>query len=96
MPVSTLFHLILLVILFALNLLSFCLCGWDKRCAKRPRHRRIPEKTLFFWAVIGGSLGLWCGMYFFHHKTKHWYFVFGVPTILCLQAAALVALHLFV
>ncbi|MBR1635420.1 MAG: hypothetical protein IJ682_10220 [Lachnospiraceae bacterium] len=26
------------------------------------------------------------GMYIFHHKTKHWYFVTGMPLILVLQA----------
>ena len=25
------------------------------------------------------------GMYIFHHKTKHWYFVAGMPLILVLQ-----------
>ena len=25
------------------------------------------------------------GMYLFHHKTKHWYFVVGMPAILILQ-----------
>jgi len=24
-------------------------------------------------------------MYLFHHKTKHWYFVVGMPAILILQ-----------
>ena len=36
-------------------------------------------------AVLGGSLGALIGMRFFHHKTKHWYFVIGIPAILVLQ-----------
>ena len=92
MHISHIFYLILFILFAAINLASFCLCGWDKRCAKRPHHRRIPEKTLFFWAIIGGSIGLWIGMYFFHHKTKHWYFVWGVPAIFCLQVIAFVSL----
>ena len=27
-------------------------------------------------------------MYLFHHKTKHWYFVVGMPLILAAQLAA--------
>ncbi len=80
-------------IVFA-SIVTFALCGWDKRAAKRPRQRRIPEKTLFLWALLGGSIGLWLGMQHFRHKTKHWYFVWGVPAIFVLQAALIVFLLL--
>ncbi len=53
---------------------------------KKPR-RRIPEKTLFLIAALGGSLGVLAGMYLFRHKTKHKSFVFGVPLILAAQIA---------
>ena len=53
---------------------------------RKPR-RRIPEKTLFLIAALGGSLGVLAGMYLFRHKTKHKSFVFGVPLILAAQAA---------
>ena len=53
---------------------------------KKPR-RRIPEKTLFLIAALGGSLGVLAGMYLFRHKTKHKSFVFGVPLILVAQIA---------
>lgn len=43
---------------------------------------RISEKALFSCCLLGGSLGIWTGMYVFRHKTKHWYFVIGVPFIL--------------
>ncbi|MCH5268096.1 MAG: DUF1294 domain-containing protein [Lachnospiraceae bacterium] len=56
----------------------------DKRRARKHLYR-IPEKTLFFVSLIGGSIGTWMGMYLFHHKTKHWYFVMGMPLILILQ-----------
>ena len=58
--------------------------GIDKSKAKR-RAWRIPEKTLFLLSIIGGSVGTWLGMYAFHHKTKHWYFVVGMPLILVVQ-----------
>jgi uncharacterized membrane protein YsdA (DUF1294 family) len=58
--------------------------GIDKRRAIKGAWR-IPEKTLFLFSLIGGSIGTWAGMYIFHHKTKHWYFVIGMPAILIMQ-----------
>ena len=37
--------------------------------------------------LLGGSVGALLGMRVFHHKTKHWYFVWGVPAILLAQLA---------
>lgn len=56
----------------------------DKKKAKKHQWR-ISEKTLFLIAILGGSIGSNVGMYLFHHKTKHWYFVWGMPLILLLQ-----------
>ena len=47
----------------------------------------MPEKILFGAALLGGSAGAWAGMYVFHHKTRHWYFVVGIPLILAVQLA---------
>ena len=47
--------------------------------------RRISEKTLFVTAALGGSIGAIAGMWIYRHKTKHWYFVYGMPAILLLQ-----------
>lgn len=76
----------LLGYLAAVNLLAFTVYGADKRRAKKDK-RRVPEKTLFLLAIIGGSVGAWAGMYTFRHKTRHWYFVWGIPTILVVQVA---------
>ena len=54
--------------------------------------RRVPEKTLFLLALLGGSAGAWLGMKCFHHKTRKWYFRFGIPAIFIAQAALLCAL----
>ena len=78
---------VFVVYLAAINLLTFCVYGADKRRAKIPGARRVPEKTLLGLAAIGGSLGALLGMRVFHHKTKHWYFVWGVPAILLAQIA---------
>ncbi len=73
------------------NLLGFALMGIDKRRAVK-RLWRIPESTLFIIAIIGGSLGSILGMQIFRHKTRHWYFVYGMSAILLLQIIAVVAL----
>ena len=74
--------------LLAVNLAAFFLMGMDKRRAQWGK-RRIPEKTLFLPAVLGGALGGTLGMYLFHHQTRHWYFRWGYPLLLILQLAAL-------
>ena len=78
-----------LVYLAALNALTFLVYGWDKLCAKREGARRVPEKTLLFLAVVGGSVGAIAGMNFFRHKTRHAQFRFGLPLILALQIGLL-------
>lgn len=77
----------LLVYLAAVNVLTFFAYGDDKRRAKTEGARRTPEKTLLGLAVIGGSLGALLGMQVFRHKTRHWYFKYGVPAILLAQLA---------
>ncbi len=72
------------IYLGAVNLLGFALMGIDKWKAVN-RAWRIPEASLFFTALIGGSIGSILGMHLFRHKTKHWYFVWGMPAILILQ-----------
>ena len=83
-----------LVLLWALALstVEFCLMGIDKRRARRDAWR-VPEKTLWLFALLGGAPGGWLGMRAFHHKTRHWYFVIGMPVILILQLAAAVLIH---
>ena len=72
--------------LIVINVLAFALMGIDKSKAKRHLWR-IPEKTLFLSALLGGGAGAIIGMYFFHHKIRHWYFVIGMPMILIAEVA---------
>lgn len=74
----------ILIYLGIINLIGFFAMFLDKQKAKRGKWR-IPEKTLFLLAVIGGSLGTTLGMHMFRHKTKHWYFKLGMPLILIVQ-----------
>ena len=70
----------------AINLVTFFVYGIDKYRAKRGAWR-ISEKTLFLLPILGGSIGAIAGMKVFHHKTKHWYFRYGLPLILLAQVA---------
>lgn len=78
------------------------LCVYDassrSRCSGQTRKWpdqgtwRIPERTLFTLALLGGSPGAILGMLVFHHKTKHIKFVIGLPTILVLESLLLLAI----
>lgn len=76
--------LIVLIWLLGANLLAFLMMAADKKRAKAKK-RRIPEKTLFVTAALGGSIGAMLGMWAFHHKTRHQAFVYGMPAILLVQ-----------
>ena len=66
--------------------MTFTVYGADKAKARRGAWR-VPEKTLFLLPLLGGSVGALLGMLVFRHKTKHWYFVWGIPLILLTQIA---------
>lgn len=85
---------VVLAFLAVMNLGAFAAYGIDKKIAQRNGLRdddvdagRISEKALFLWALCGGALGALLGMKVWRHKTKHWYFVWGVPAILFAQLA---------
>ena len=65
--------------------------GLDKNKARRNKWR-IPEATLFLFAIFGGSLGSIIGMHVFHHKTMKPRFYIGIPVILCVQIVILLIL----
>lgn len=81
--------LILISYVLIVNITGFAIMGIDKKRAIK-RAFRIPEATLFTIALVGGSIGSIAGMYTFHHKTRHWYFVYGMPAILILQVILVV------
>ena len=83
---SAISRYVLLVLFVLVNLVAFALMGVDKQRA-RTHQWRVPEKTLFLLAIIGGSVGALLGMWCFHHKTRHWYFRYGIPVILVVQLA---------
>ena len=81
--------MILAIYLTAASLFGLALMGIDKHRA-RTRRWRIPEKTLFLTAALGGSPGVWAGMYLFRHKTKHKAFTFSAVAASVCQLALMV------
>jgi len=71
--------------LIAINIIAFFLMWLDKERALRKNAWRISEKTLFLPPLLGGSVGAIIGMWVFRHKTRRWYFVWGLPGILIVQ-----------
>ncbi len=57
------------------GLVSLVLYWLDKRAAKRDGARRIPERTLHIWSVLGGWPGALLGQRWFRHKTQKQPFV---------------------
>ena len=75
-----------LLYLLLINAAAFILMLVDKIKATKNLWR-IPERTLFGSALLGGSVGALLGMYTFRHKTKHLSFTLGMPSILIAQIA---------
>lgn len=76
------------IYLAIINLTGFAMMGIDKKRAVRGAWR-ISEASLFGTALLGGALGCTLGMHRFRHKTRHWYFRYGMPAIFAAQALLL-------
>lgn len=72
-----------------INVAAFVLFGIDKWKATHQKWR-IPEKTLFLVAGLGGSFGARLGMSVFRHKTKHRSFTIGIPMIFLAQCVLVI------
>lgn len=68
-----------------INLVAYIAMADDKTRA-RQRRERIPERTLFLLAAIGGAAGTLIAMKRKRHKTKHTSFRIGIPLLLLLNA----------
>ena len=56
-----------------INIIAFALYGYDKAQSKNGGWR-VAEKVLLGISLLGGFVGSWLGMKYFHHKTLHKYF----------------------
>ena len=79
---------LLLIIYAVMSVIGFALMGIDKSLAINHKWR-IKEATLFLIAFFGGGIGSTLGMFFFRHKTKHWYFRLFFPLFAAAQTALL-------
>lgn len=77
-------YIFLAVYYVIINIVGFSLMYTDKKRARKGEWR-ISEASLFLVALLFGALGSTIGMWKFRHKTKHWYFVVGMPLILVAQ-----------
>ena len=80
----------LAIYLAAASLTGFCMMAADKRKAQMSKSR-IRERTLFAVSWLGGSAGVYAGIFAFRHKTKHRAFTVGIPFIMAAQCAAVFA-----
>ncbi|QDP42177.1 DUF1294 domain-containing protein [Radiobacillus deserti] len=62
--------------------------GYDKAQARKGE-RRTPERTIWLWTWVGGSLGGFVGMELFRHKTKHASFKYGLPLLVIVHVLVL-------
>ena len=79
---------ILLIGYAVMSVIGFALMGIDKSRAIN-RKWRMKEANLFLIALFGGGIGSTLGMFFFRHKTKHWYFRLFFPLFAAAQTALL-------
>jgi uncharacterized membrane protein YsdA (DUF1294 family) len=68
-----------------INIIGYVVMSEDKKKARK-RRDRVPEKTLFLLAAMGGALGVLIAMYRKRHKTRHLSFRIGIPLLLLLNA----------
>ena len=92
-------HLVLTILLAyiaIISLISIVVCIYDKKISKKNRvELRTPEKTLLLLSALGGSVAMFVTMLLIRHKTKHVKFMLGIPLIMVVQAAAIIALAYF-
>ena len=72
------------IYLAIMNLAGFLCMAADKSKARRNKWR-VPEATLFLFAIFGGSIGCYLGMRVFRHKTQKPAFYIGIPVIIGVQ-----------
>jgi uncharacterized membrane protein YsdA (DUF1294 family) len=74
---------------------AFTITVYDKHAAKKRPERRVRETTLFAVSALGGSVAMLLTMLAVRHKTLHKRFMIGIPMIITIQVAAVVALVFF-
>lgn len=76
----------------AVSLIGSAVCLYDKLAVVRG-WKRVPERTLFFWALVGGGPGVYITMLIIRHKTLHHIFMLGIPAVMLLQGAIITGIY---
>jgi uncharacterized membrane protein YsdA (DUF1294 family) len=71
-------------VLILINIAGFIIAALDKYKARKGLWR-IPERTFFIIAVLGGGPGVYTALILFRHKTRHLSFMVGIPAIFFMQ-----------
>lgn len=93
METKLIIKLVLPAYIAVMSIIGFISMLSDKKKAEKHAWR-TPEATLFLIAFLGGGIGSTLGMYTFRHKTKHWYFVLGMPVAAILNIVVAVLIWL--
>ena len=74
------------IYLAIINVVTFVTFAWDKHVAATGNDvsKRVPEAHLLALSLVGGSVGGLLAMYTVRHKTRKWYFVWGLPLFMVL------------
>ena len=76
----------------AVSVIGAAVCLYDKGAAAHG-WARVPERTLFFWALVGGGPGVYLTMLLIRHKTLHRSFMIGIPAIMILQIVIIAGIY---
>ena len=79
-----------------ISVVSFAVTVYDKWAAVKRPQERTRESTLLLLSALGGSIAMLLTMLGIRHKTKHLKFMIGIPIIILLQIAAVIALLIFI
>ncbi len=82
--------------LIVVNVITLVVFVLDKRAATRGGEHvgRTPEARLLGLCLAGGSVGGLLAMNIARHKTKKWYFVWGLPCFLVLGIVLVLYAHM--
>ena len=78
-----------IIYFICINFVGIMLNIIDKHKAKKNRWR-IPEKSLWTCALLGGACGEYATMKIIRHKTKHKSFMLGMPVLAFIDIIALI------
>ena len=82
----------LLIYMAILSVWAFAAMGYDKKQAQKKK-QRVPERNLWLLALLGGGVGAYFGMQFFHHKTRKTNFRIGFLLLMLIDIVILLAVY---